>query len=271
MSGGAPGPVGLYRRYLLVCLRSQLQYRASVIMQAVGFLLVNVLEFVAIWALFDRFGNLRGWRLPEVGLLYGTIELVYALTVTFFRGVDGIPTLIASGGLDGLLIRPRSTVLQLMGREVALKNLGRVAQGVAVLIWAGIAVRAAWTIAKLLLLLGAIAGGVCLFLGVLLVQGTVAVWTIEPLEIMNAFTDGGANVAQYPMSIYRSWFRAFFTFVIPVGCISYLPALAILERTAPYGIPPLLAWSSPLAGVLFLVLAVRLWRLGVRRYVSAGT
>jgi ABC-2 type transport system permease protein len=271
MMGAGQGPIGLYRRYLRVCLQTQLQYRASVIMQALGSLLVNVLEFAAIWALFERFGSLRGWRLPEVGFLYGTIEVIYALTVTFFRGVDTIPSLIASGGLDGLLLRPRSTVLQLMGREMALKQLGRVTQGATVLLWASLSLGVTWTLPKLLLLAAAIAGGVCLFLGVLLLQGTVAIWTIEPLEIMNAFTDGGANAAQYPMTIYRSWFRALLTFVLPVACVSYLPALVILDRPVPRGVPAVLGWASPLVGVLFFLLATRLWRVGERRYLSTGT
>ncbi|MHC4780626.1 MAG: ABC transporter permease, partial [Planctomycetota bacterium] len=63
--------LALYFRYIGISLRGQLQYRASMIMILAGNLLITSIEFLGIWALFDRFGNLKGWRLEEVALLYG--------------------------------------------------------------------------------------------------------------------------------------------------------------------------------------------------------
>jgi len=157
-------------------------------------------------------------------------------------------------------------VLQLLGREFAFRRVGRVAQGLVVLVWAASTLAIAWSPANIALLLAAMAGGVCLFLGLSLILATIAFWTVEPLEIMNAFTDGGAYTAQYPMSIYRPWFRRFFTYVVPLACANYLPALAILDRA-----PSPALWLTPLAGVLFLLLTVQLWRVGVRHYMSTGS
>ena len=69
----------------------------------------------------------------------------------------------------------------------------------------------------------AIAGGVCLFIGLIILQATSAFWTTESLEVWNAFTYGGVTMSQYPLSIYRPWFRRFFTFVIPLGVRQLLP------------------------------------------------
>jgi ABC-2 type transport system permease protein len=260
----------LYLRYAAVSLRGQLQYRASAIMQAVGSLAVTAIEFLGIWALFQRFGSLRGWTLPEVALLYGMIEVTFAASHALTRGLDTFPSLVSSGGFDRLLVRPRSAVLQLLGRELAVRRFGRLVQGLAVLIWAATTLPIEWSALKVLLLLAAMAGGMCLFVGLAVVQATIAFWTVEPLEIMAAFTDGGAYTAQYPMTIYRRWFRTFLTFVVPLACANYLPALAILGKADPLGASVILQWSAPLAGVVFLLLALRLWRAGVRRYMSAG-
>ena len=43
-------------------------------------------------------------------------------------------------------------------------------------------------------------------------------------------TDGGVETTQYPLSIYEPWFRKVFTYVVPLGCVSYFPALAIMGR-----------------------------------------
>lgn len=258
----------LYLRFAAVSLRGQLQYRASVIMQALGLLLITVIEYVGLWALFVRFGHIGGWTLPEVALLYGMVDVAFALSEILARGFDSFPSLVVSGEFDRLLVRPRSTVLQLLGQQLALHRLGRLVQGLAVLIWAASVLPITWSAARLLLLLAAITGGVCLFIGLSVVQATIAFWTVEPLEFMNAFTHGGVETAHYPLTIYRRWFRKLFTFVIPLACVNYLPAMAILDAPGSSGPAH---WLSPLGGVAFLLAALQLWKLGVRKYVSTGS
>ena len=90
---------------------------------------------------------------------------------------------------------------------------------------------------KIVLLLAATAGGVCLFFGLMVLQATTCFWTTEGLEIWNSVTNGGVYAAQYPLSIYRSWFRKFFLFVVPLGCVTYLPVVAVLGKPDPLGSP----------------------------------
>jgi len=73
------------------------------------------------------------------------------------------------------------------------------------------------------LLLAMIAGGACLFYGLFVIQAVMAFWTIETLEIMNTVTYGGTQTAQYPLTIYHPWLRRFFTFVVPLVCMNYIP------------------------------------------------
>jgi ABC-2 type transport system permease protein len=168
-------------------------------------------------------------------------------------------------------VRPRSTVLQLLGQDLQLRRFGRLLQGLAVLGWAAHAGGVHWDPARVLLLLLAIAGGACLFLGLVVLQATSCFWTVETLEVWNVFTYGGNYAGQYPMSIYRPWFRRFFTAVVPLACVSYLPALALLDRPDPLGLPTVLRWLGPLAGALFLGFALQIWKLGVRRYTGTGS
>jgi ABC-2 type transport system permease protein len=261
----------LYGRYLGVSVRGQLVYRASFVMQVIGALLVTGIEFLTIWALFHRFGSLAGWTLPEVAFLYGIADVTFAVADGVGAGFDTVAALARSGDLDRLLLRPRSPVLQLLGQEVALRRVGRLSQALVVLVWAGGAAHVDWSWPRLALLLFAIAGGVCLYLGVLLIQAATALVTLERLEIWSAFTYGGNYAAQYPLPIFRGWFRRFLLFVLPLGCVGYLPGVAILGRPEPLGTPPLLQALAPLAGALFLAVALVIWRLGLRRYQSTGS
>jgi ABC-2 type transport system permease protein len=261
----------LFRRYLAVSIRGQMQYRASFVMLTLGHLLTTGTEFLGIVALFARFGSLRGWSLAEISLFYGVVGTSFALAEGLGRGFDTFDNQVKSGDFDRLLLRPRSTAFQVAAQEVQLMRVGRLLQSLAVLIWAVRALPIVWTLAKSLLLVGSIVGGACLFYGLFVLQATLAFWTVESLEIMNTVTYGGTETAQFPLTIYRPWFRRFFTFVVPLACMNLLPMRAILPRADLQGIPLPLAWTAPLIGVLFLLIALQVWKLGVSRYCSAGS
>jgi ABC-2 type transport system permease protein len=116
-----------------------------------------------------------------------------------------------------------------------------------------------------------IGGGVAFFLGLVILQATLAFWTIDSLEVANTLTYGGVYAAQYPMDIYARWFRDFFTFVVPLSCVAYFPIVGLLGIRDPLGAPPWFLAASSLVGLLFLIAALCVWRLGVRRYTSTGS
>jgi ABC-2 type transport system permease protein len=261
----------LYGRYIGVSFRGQMQYRVSFLLQTLGVFLVTGIEFLGVWAMFHRFGNLRGWTLAEAAFFYGLVNVIYATADAMGRGFDWFAGTIRTGDFDRVLLRPRSTVLQLAGQELTLRRLGRFSQGLVVLLWAAHALGIQWSAPRIVLLLATVGGGVCLFFGLMVLQATTCFWTTEGLEIWNSLTNGGVAAAQYPLSIYRSWFRRFFLYVVPVGCVTYLPVVAMLGKPDPLGWPVLLQWLSPLAGVIFLVVSLRAWQFGVRRYTSTGS
>ena len=103
--------IRLYAQYVSASFRSQMQYRASFIMTTVAHFFMTGLEFIAIWVLFDRFERLGTWRLEEVCIFYGLINMSFALTDATSRGFDLFATMVKSGEFDRLLLRPRSTQL----------------------------------------------------------------------------------------------------------------------------------------------------------------
>jgi ABC-2 type transport system permease protein len=262
----------LYGRYAAVSITAQMQYPASFMLLSLGQFLSTVIEFVGIWALFDRFQNLVDWTLPQVALFYGTVNISFALADMISRGFDVFgPQFVRTGDFDRLLLRPRSTPLQLMGYELRLTRIGRFLQGTVVLGIAVALLHVSWGVREVALLCAAVAGGVALFLGVVVLQATLAFWTVESLEVANTLTYGGVFAAQYPIEIYSRWFREFFTFVVPLSCVAYFPIVGILGINDPLGAPTWILHASPLAGFLFLAASLAIWRLGVRHYTSTGS
>lgn len=266
------GPVRLYIRCAGASLRGQMQHRASFLMESAGMLIITALEFAGIWAMFDRFGSLRGWRLAEVAVLYGLVSVGFALAEGIGSGFDRFDLLVRHGGFDRLLLRPRATALQVAAHEVRLMRVGRLVQGLLVLGLGAAGLNVRWTPGRLALAASAVLGGACLFYALLVLQAALSFWTTESLELFNIVTYGGCEIGQYPLGIYRPAMRRFFTFVVPVACVTYFPALAILDRPdGLMGTPRPFHWLAPWVGVLFLAGALQVWRIGVRHYTSTGS
>lgn len=231
-----------------------------------------VVEAIGIWALFDRFGMLQQWTLPQAAFLYGLVNCVFPVSEALARGFDVFgKEFVKTGNFDRLLLRPRSTVLQLAGHDFQLQRVGRLLQGAGVLIWSIYMLEIDWQFWKVALLAFTMLSGVVFFYALFIAQATMSFWTVESLEIMNTMTYGGVETAQYPLAIYQRWFRRFFTFVVPLSCISYFPAIAIFGIEDPLGTSLVFQVLAPLAGFAFLVVALGFWSFGIRHYTSTGS
>jgi ABC-2 type transport system permease protein len=261
----------LYQRYISVSFQAQMQYKVSFLLQVVGQGVATGIEFFGIWALFSRFNQIGSWTLAEVALFYGLVNTAFACADAVGKGFDGFWRIVKTGEFDRLLLRPRTTVLQLLGTELTLKRFGRLIQGLVVLGWALATLQIPLTLSTLWLLSAALLGSIALFLGIVVLQATISFWTIESLEVMNILTYGGVETAQYPLSIYNEWFQRFFTFLIPLACVSYFPLLAVLNKADTMAVPVWVCYGSPIAGVLFLLIALRVWKVGERHYCSTGS
>jgi ABC-2 type transport system permease protein len=218
----------------------------------IGNFIVTLIEFVGIVILFSRFGSLQGWRLEEVALFYGLVNVGWAITEALGRGFDHFNLQVIHGEFDRTLLRPRSTALQVLAHDFLLFRAGRLIQGLAILTWASVSIGIAWNVAKVMLLLVSVAGNVCVFTGLLILQATMCFWSTQSLEVMNSFA-------------------GIFVFIIPLACVNYFPALAIMEKSDPLNTPVWFQWTSPLIGLIFLWVSLKVWKSGVRHYHSTGS
>ncbi len=262
----------LYLSFIRNCLRAQMLYPTAFLLRLVSQFVITITEFGGLYALFLRFSHIRGWTFPEIALFYGVVSVSFALADTTCRGFDMFgPQFVKTGDFDRVLLRPRPATLQLMGFEFGFTSLGRVLQGLIALAIGAWLLHVDWTVAKALLLVWAMAGGLALFIAILLLQATLSFWTVESLEIVNTLTYGGIEAAQYPLDIYANWFRKFLTFVVPLACVVYFPVATVLGRSDAAGIASWMGALTPLAGFAFLFVALGAWRIGVRHYTSTGS
>jgi ABC-2 type transport system permease protein len=264
--------LSLQLRFYAVSVRGQLQYRGSFVMSFLASVIATGVEFLGLWALFARFGPLEGWTLAEAALLYGIVNAAFAVADLLAGSLERFGSeFVRTGDYDRLLLRPRPSLLQLMGTDFQLRRLGRLAQALVVLGWALSVVGVDLDLAAVAVLAFAVLGGIALFTGLLFAHAALGFWTVETLEVGNVLTYGGAQTVQYPLPIYHRFLRRFFTVLVPLACVSYFPVVHALDLTDPLGSPPLAQVLAPLAGFAFLLATLALWRLGERRYASTGS
>src|SRR5215472_12612026 len=119
-------PIRLYGRYAAASIRAQMQYPASFLMTVSAHFVITIVEFFGIWALFHRFGQIKGWSLGQVALFYGVINVSLAIVEMISRGFDmfGLEC-VKTGNFDRLLLRPRGLAHQVLGLELQREHMGQ--------------------------------------------------------------------------------------------------------------------------------------------------
>jgi ABC-2 type transport system permease protein len=258
----------LYFKYITLLLKSQLQYKASFAMTVITQFIQPFAFFAGIYFLFERFGSIKGWTLYEVFLCYAVVGTCFAVSTCFARGFDSFDKMIRMAGFDRILVRPRSTILQILGANFDIKRAGHFLQSIVVLVIAIHGADISWSFAKVIMLINMLIGGTLIFSGIYILQAAAAFWTIEALEVANIFTNCMKEHASYPLNIFPKWITVFFTYIIPFGTINYLPLQFLLGKIDD---SKWLYAFLPLAGALFILPCLWAWKMGVRKYSSAGS
>lgn len=258
----------LYFKYLKILLKAQVQYRLSFWMLTAGQFFMPFFLFAGMYFLFARFGSIKGWAFYEAALCFSIIHMAFAISQCFARGFDFFSDLVVSGEFDRILVRPQSTIIQVMGSKMEITRIGRLLQSIAVFIWAVSNLPIHWNVLKMITLFLMTISGVFIFTGIFILAAALCFWTIQGIEVVNAITDGGREMAQYPLDIYKKWVTRFFTLVIPFGCVNYLPLLFVLDRVEDTSVLYMLA---PLYGIFFIIPCLFIWEFSVKHYLSTGS
>lgn len=261
----------LYRRLLGAQLRSQLQYRASFALDISGAFLISFVDFLAVLVIFHNVPELSDWNVHEVAFLYAMSAISFALTDVVIGYLDVFPQRIRDGSFDVLLLRPRGTLFQVITSELSLRKIGKLLQGIIVLGYALSNLEIQWNAGRVSMLVVMVPAAALIFGAIWIAGSCTAFWTTEGGEFTNGFTYGGQFLAQYPIDIYGVWLRRFLAYFVPIGFVCYFPALYILDKPDPLGLPTALQFASPVAAAVLCASAWWAWTAGVRRYRSTGS
>lgn len=263
--------LALYGRLVAASVRAQWQYRVSFLLDSIGLFLATFLDFVAVLLIFHATPRLGAWSVEEVAFLYGTSGLAFALTDFVVGHLDLFPQTVRDGTFDLVLLRPRGTLFQVVSADFQLRRIGKAAQSGIVLAWSLTVLEIPWTAGRVGMVALMVVTGTIVFASVWVFMICIVFWAVEGRETANAFTYGGQSLTQYPVDIYGRWLRRLLAYVIPMAFVAYFPALYVLDKPDPLGLPSWLSFCSPLAAAAAALGAGLMWRFAVRHYRSTGS
>jgi ABC-2 type transport system permease protein len=247
------------------------QYPASLVLLSIGQIAVTGLEFVAVLIVFAHTTALAGFSLPEMAFLYGTACTSFTVVEGTIGVVDFLGQRIRAGTFDVMLIRPVPALVQLAAEGFNPRRLAAVLQALGVLVYGLSTVDVRWTGGRVAMVPLMLLSGIGIFVAIFVLGAAFQFVANDAVDLQAAFTHGGRFLTQYPMSIYgREAVRAL-TFLLPMAFINWQPALYVLDRPDPTGLPSFLRYCSPAVALVLLAVAGVAWRAGLRQYRSTGS
>jgi ABC-2 type transport system permease protein len=252
-------------------IRGEMQYRFNFLIE-IGFgLLWQSLGYVFVLIVIGKFDSIGGWSLSEVTLLYSIRLAGHALWALSFSRILFIDDIVQQGDYDRILLRPLPAMFQLMFGGFRVAVLGDVLGSMVLLAIAIKSVEIDWSIGKVLFLVAAIIGSGAIDGAFQLGPGALTFRFLNSNSLRGNFEYLYTQFGAYPLSIMERKARYALTFVIPLAFIAWIPGAVLLDRTAELPVPSWVAWTSPLLGVVLLILAAWFFLRESRQYQSSGS
>ncbi|MFC4585980.1 ABC transporter permease [Sphaerisporangium corydalis] len=259
----------VYVLLVVTWIRAAAQYPVSMTLLTAGSFLVTGLDMAAIAVIFSHVGSLGGFTLPEVMFLYGASGMSFALADLLFGNVDRLGQHVKAGTFDAMLIRPVSPFVQIAVERFSFQRLGRVAQAATVLAIGLAHLHVPWQ--RLWMIPVMVVCGIVVFTAIWTIGSSIQFTLTDAGEVGHAFTYGGGQLTQYPLSVYGADLVRAVTFIVPLAFVNWQPGLYVLDRPDPLGLPYWLRFLAPAAALVLACVAALAWRSGLRRYRSTGS
>jgi len=226
-----------------------------------------VLQISFIAVIYQHTDRIASWSKWEVVLLVGVSHLVQQLFSAFvFTNVIQLSELVRTGKLDFMLLLPINTRFLVSFRQVDLGGFVNSASALVVIIYSAVQLHVVPTFLQCLIFPVFVLAAMITHYSLMLILASSSFITVRAQGIVwgyyNLF-----NISRLPDAVFRGFFKAFFTFGIPMLLVANVPAKLILQRL-----------SSPGQALLLMLMAFicfsvseLVWRASLRRYTSASS
>jgi ABC-2 type transport system permease protein len=258
--------LSLYRLFVIQRFKILMEYRLNFFIGSTSTIILQAASLAALWVVMSQIPSLNGWTFPEVLLIYGLLTLGESITHMF---ADNLWTIgwgyVRSGDFDRFLVRPIDPLFHLLADRFCHDGIGNFLTG-SILVWYAMrSLQIPLTLETGLYLAITVISGGLIFIALNLITATSAFWLMESIPVTQ-MVFGMNEFAKFPLTIYGRGITLLLTWIIPYGFVSFYPATHLLGKDV-----STLVWMAPVVAIVFLTIAYRVWRIGLRHYGSTGS
>ena len=259
--------VKLYSKFLQQYIKSLIEYRVDFVLGLIGFILIQFTGIVFLSIIFKMIPSLSGWSFYEILFIYGFAQIP--------RGIDHVFTdylwifswkTIVHGEFDKYLLRPINPLFQVIAESFQPDGFGEIIIGSILVVYSSIKMGLTFGVTDILLFLVAIIFGAGIYTAIKLAVTSIAFW-VKFAQSYLFMAYQLSDFAKYPMGIYPKGIKIILTAIIPFAFTGYFPGSYFLGRESIFmGIV-----LTCLVSIVALVIAYRIWLIGISKYESTGS
>ncbi|GGG26051.1 ABC transporter permease [Paenibacillus abyssi] len=257
----------IYFRLMTQHVKAILEYQADFWIAMCAAMLTQILGIVFIWVIFDQITDIHGWVFWEIAFLYSLVFMSEGVSSFLFNGIWLINSFVNRGEMDRFLVRPLPPVLQVASSAFGMNGIGNLAIGIIFLIQSIRHIEMAWTWWQLLLVVVFVISGVMIRISVNLASNSISFWTQGPRNSFPMMIHTVSDFVKYPITIFTGGIQLFVSIAVPYAFISYYPASFLFGKGEDWS---WLGMLTPVVAAACLMLSIRLFNTGLRKYESAG-
>ncbi len=260
--------IHLYFTCLKRSIISRLEYKKDTFIALFSFFISHVATILSIYFIIKSIPSLNGWKMEELGFLYGFSMMPIAIDHLFTDELWNVAYYrIKNGDLDRNFLRPVPVLFQVLAETFQPEGFGELIVGIIMLSICGIKLNINWSFGYILLLIIATIFGALIITSFKIIIASIAFVVKSSgalLQIIYNFID----YTHYPVGIYPKVLRFLLSFIIPFALIISMPVQTVLFNDySPYLLSLLIIGIS----ILLLTIAIIIWNFFERKYESTGS
>lgn len=239
-----------------------------------GWLISNPIQFILGFAtikfVVQQFGEINGWNYGQLAFLYGISVISHALSMIFFVQGWFMGFYVIEGDFDRFLTRPLSVLYQFFFTNINVFGLTDLIPGILVFVYGCVKTGFSFTVLNVVGIIVMLIGATLIRGGIYILLGSTSFWTKSANDFGQFTQEIFDKTTMYPISMYPEAMQLILTFVIPIGWVSFYPASELLGIEHAFSTGGMEVWITLGVGIVTMLIAGIIFKIGMRRYESAG-
>lgn len=219
-------------------------------------LIIQLLNFVFIYGIYNNVEVINGWTLKESLFLLGTYQFSMGVFALLFWPLYDFSYLLISGEFDSYMLRPVPILPQLLSSGIG--DIGGVIIGGILIYFNHVGFESNINVAIYIV---TILLNVVLLVCIHCIMAAISFWLENGSDIAMRLYFELMNFSKYPITIYSPFIRSLLTWVVPIAFLGYYPVAYLTDKIGIFYLNNLFIIT-----IFGIVINLLLWKMGIKKY-----